>query len=296
MKKLLLILIGLSLMALLFAGCGDDETTAPTRVRAALYTQGVAYLDSSYSNTVFSLESYIDFFSINADGYYVDSVDLSGNQTHVQTETYWNVYRDGYHYLTYNDTSDHRFQAGDTVEINLYYRNTMATCRIKLLDHTQSPNIIIPTHLDTSSLGSPINFIFNSSPHADWYAIQQRYWHDSAGSNVYSRTYWAQEDTAFTIPGADLIQNGRLDVYIIAGTGPMPGGTVGDNISGDLIDGVMFSNTMSKWTRIFIGTGVAGAPANDDIEDPAEMANQIMYKLTGIKPRPTTGSTDQPIY
>ncbi len=273
-KGLLISFLLLILMVSLFIGCSDDDKTI-----AAAAAQG--YL-IGYVNLYPQFDFYADIMPMTNNGFTIDSIVTNDSIADYRDDSYWNVYGDdNYQWASlYSDSTN--YQPGDTAEVVFYRNNTMTSVQVRLLDYTIGPNYILPISNDTVSLGTPINIIWNNNQDADWYGISYRYYKDSSGTAVTTRTYKSVSDTTFTIPGSENVFNGYYRIYLIAVNGPTEGDPL--NLDGAGLLGELHSYTTSEFRRVYVGTGSTTTSANFPEEPeitPQKASRMMMDYFTG---------------
>lgn len=268
MKKTIFGLCILSLIVVTaFIGCSDDDDAIVAAAAAQGYIISEIELDSG------ELDFSGDFFPLAA-GFDVDSIIVEGTTTMLQgfDQTYWWIYGDNNYGYAWTNNFGSGYTAGDTAEITIYHTNGVTSAQIELMDRDVEPNVILPIHQDTVSLGTNINFLWNSMPGADWYGMYQYGYFDSSGTQVYRYQVMGTQDTTFTFPDFQNIYDGYMYTYIMGVSGPGPNDDL--NINGSRVIGELHSGSDNSYTQVYFGTGDP-SPTSSNIENPTHDPSKI---------------------
>jgi len=266
MKKTLILALLLLLMLSLLIGCSDDDD--PIAVADTTYIIGQAYLNP---DPYF----YADFIRGSENETKIDSV-LIGDISVPVYDSYWYVYADNNYYYTHYDAEDNSlgWSSGDTIDIHFYKGADVAHCYVKILENSDYPQYITPATNDTIALGDPLELIWNNVENAEWYGIGIYYYQDSAGTEISKRIYGYTTDTAYTLPGTSITENGYFNIYVESVTGPLPSAR---NIMTNTMTGVMHSSSSSQYMRTYAGTGSTNPIMVQ--ENPDDISREILKNI-----------------
>ncbi|MBD3403694.1 hypothetical protein GF420_12420 [candidate division GN15 bacterium] len=272
----------IGLIALVAVGCGDDDENGPTgsSLRAVLMMQGFVAINPD-------LEYCIELWDVTASGRHPDSLNISDSIATTYFDSWYWTPQDNYWASCDYGTDVVGLASGDTVEVTTYMGTAMVTTPIRLLHRSNDrPSIVSPPANDTVATGESITYVWDRVPNADFYGFSYRYYHDSAGLNVYSYQYETTTDTSFTIPGALTPDNGNYYLSVSAYTGPRPvSGAATPNVNGAGIQGTVWSYSYSGSRTVFVGSGIPGG-AISKVGDPApDDPRVVLSRAAGVIPQ-----------
>ncbi len=269
-------------------GCGDDETTTITQYDTLIQTITIT---DSFTDTVSSplvvtraLASIGETFEMTASVYQttqrvvvLDSVFAADSVCRIEP-LYDMIPRWARAYfLHYYDTGP-RFNPGDTAEIRFYAEGTLSTAHVTLLSLFNPVTVIDLATPDSVGIDDPIEMHWNPMEHADWYGVVVTRYLASDMFDFWDYFNYFSYDTTITIP-ADLIdENGRLNFWLFAVTGPSPSDQE-ENVTGGLVGGSIFSQSGIGGFEVKIGAGMparAGKPVATPQPEPTELLNRLI--------------------
>ncbi len=292
MRKLVPLTIAMLSVLVIWLGCGDDETTTITQYDTLIQTVTVT---DSFTDTVSSplvvtraFAGIGETFELSAWVHQttqrvivLDSVFAADSVCRIDpiydmlprwARTY---------YLRYYDNGP-RFDPGDTAEIRFYAEGTLSTAHVKLLSMSIDPVIIEPATPNSVGVDDPIEMHWSPIEHADWYGIVVTRYLASDMFDFWDYFNYFSYDTTITIP-ADLIEeDGRLDFWLFAVTGPSPSDQE-ENVTGGLVGGSIFSQSGIGGFEVQIGAG-RPARAGKPVATPEPEAAEILDRLLESHP------------
>ncbi len=239
MNKSLIAALLFGLLVLALAGCGDDDkATDPAKTAPLGYTKGRIVVAPM---TTMQLEIFgngavaPNLDSVKVGDSLVNELEWSMESGLMFADAYWRIpfYEDG-------DASTFMYDPGDTAVIDVWGEGRSSTCRVKLLDPTQSvAEIVSPaTYADTISPDESDTVYWHKVAQADYYAVTVGFEHYSFN---WLFEYHYATDTMFVLT-EEMIPDSveRCDIVITPFNGPDPQ-TDQTNWTGNLLDGVIFS-------------------------------------------------------
>jgi len=292
MKRLVPLTIAMLCALVIGLGCGDDETTTITQYDTLIQTVTIT---DSFTDTVSSplvvtkaFASIGETFEMTASVYQttqrvvvLDSVFAADSVCRIEP-LYDMIPRWARAYFLHYYDNGPRFDPGDTAEFRFYAEGTLSTARVKLLDMSVDPIVIEPATPDSVGVDDPIEIHWSPIEHADWYGIVVTRFLASDMFDFWDYFNYFSYDTTITIP-ADLIdENGHLDFWLLAATGPSPSDQV-ENITGGLVGGSIFSQSGIGGFGVKIGTGMP-VRAEKPVATPEPEAAEILDRLLESHP------------
>ncbi len=260
-----LIFVGLLGTAVLFGGCGDDETITNT----VYVTDTLTITDTLLGTQLPHISGYVfvdPFLYMYADIYSsgpleptIDSVIVADSQAIVGLWTSISVIEPA-GFAVYDNVDDTRLVAGDTAEMRIYSGTSQSSASVKLLNFTEDSTVIIaPADGDSSNAGAAFTIIWESVPHADWYGLSLQYVWDIDLLRYTQMFIGSTPDTQFVIDGSMTLYNGSYDISVVPVSGPDPESTEG-NMTGNAVIGTVYSLAGAAARQTIIGDGLSEAP------------------------------------
>lgn len=249
---------GLLALAILTAGCGDENCPVrpPANEAPELYVIGEASVQGDW------LRALIDVYNTAGTDMKVDSASGDGQWLCIK-EIPHSVSDDGHQLLTWFGMDAcpsgvlPPFFPEDTTEFAIYCRGVPHYARLPLLDYENSmPRNL---HAEADSALSEVQVDWSPVSGADWYSLKVGY--SAIIASIYAWEYFCVDTTKVTLP-LWIPHPYMRDVkfYVAAGTGPMPGDSGREgNISGDHISGDIYSLSSEAYFYLPIHPdGIAG--------------------------------------
>ncbi len=278
MKRLILIALAAILVAVIVAGCGEDDECPTCPTSSQLGTMlGQVVIDEGqiemYGQVVGLDNKMLPLDSVTFDGYQVE-VDAIGEG--------WLAYWIG----TSQPDELTGYQSGDTADIRIYTPYGACTCAPVLLDEDQDIPAVEQWGLnypnyDTVDVQTEITVTWHPVENADWYLFLTGYEYDSLGlTEAESEYFMGTTDTTITRPGSAIPYDGRLYVAVAAVTGPTLDATTG-NIQCSIIGGSIHSLTHESFT-IYVGTGESNPGSRAGRDPSEELILEDMLRKLGL--------------
>lgn len=239
--KYTIILLGTLLAFLVVViGCSDDDCpTCPNRSQTATAVGTLSLSDDGY------IGAYGQVVGVNGQIPIVDSIRIDTMKADFETGvTGTNVKEFEYH------SGVTTYVGGDTVSVSFHTPSGVSTARVKLLVYPDDA-VVIDSGFRAYDSAETAEFFWESSPNADWYFLEtnfQYYNVDDELVNSLHRLVKGVDDTTLTIPGDSLAYNGRLTIWLVAGTGADPmsaaGNITGGYVGGNIMSGVFIGHHM----------------------------------------------------
>lgn len=271
MPRILPLSIILTLLALSFAGCGDDDCVECPQLDAAppLYAVGTIAVDGS------GLDILIDVFDVEATGVEVDSALVDGEFGHCCVRDGSQVSAwDGRQIIANvgNETcpSDAmaEFTPGDTTELSIYCEGQANTVRLHLLDvdDARPSNLSLRTHAEDGT----VEFDWDPVEGAEWYSVKLLSYLVSSIATMWTYACVDTNTVTMDLPFGSAFTR-DISLYIASATGPMPTETNPvQNISGEQIAGTIYSlSDEFHWDINLIRTTESEPAPETDVEVPS---------------------------
>jgi len=288
MKRLVPLTIAMLCALVIGLGCGDDETTTITQYDTLIQTVTIT---DSFTDTVSSPLVVTRAFAATGETFTVrarahqttqrvvilDSVLASDSVCFIEEVTDVLFAWGQYYYIDYFGP-DSRFDSGDTAVIRFYAEGTLSTAYVKLLDMSVDPIIIEGATPDSVGIDDPIEIHWHPIEHADWYGILITRYLASDMFDFWDDFYYFSYDTTVTIPADFIDEDGHIDFWVFAATGPSPSDQV-ENITGGLVGGSILSQSGIYGSGVEVGTGMllrAGKPAQAPEPKTTELLSRLL--------------------
>ena len=266
-------LIVMSILTILFVGCGDDcpDCPPPQAPATSIVLGSIQSMDCGFDSGMVALYVSGTVYGL---GPTIDSVLV---QNRLAELTVNGLGRSVSFYYSPTSLSDlDTLSAGDSATVRIYALCGVSSAKVHTIGICGDTLSIIgwsTTYSDYDSIGtdSLVTIDWHPMAKADWYAIAAYYGYDSLGYTRYSSLNEVLTDTTFVLASDETSYDGWYDVVVYALTGPTSSSELG-NFKGGCTKGIM-NGMISEWIRIKVGTGGGITPVSSGYGDSSRIGS-----------------------
>ncbi len=282
MKKLLLLFTALLAVAIIGAGCGDDddEGTSPNLnsplgyVNMSIYLDPEAYMDDGVIYGIGAIPPNIDSMKIGDSLLYGDDF-LDYDYDEEYHENFWECYfsEDG-------SAATYMYRHGDMAQVRYWGDNGMfSSTQFTILDADSAEVTVVEpvSGDDTVAVDESITVHWDPSDGGQFYSVWLEFREQINGSSLWTYKYFATADTFFTVT-PDMYPDSLYYMYVSVTpfTGPDPSSATG-NVTGGYLTGRVFSFGWYDYTQIY-GWNIPPVKAMDNEDGRRKLTEAEMIR------------------